>query len=268
MWNEPNEVSLDALPIPTKSLCECVLTLHFCFLCRNSKCLQASCKLVAFCQQKAKLSWSYKRNVLDNDIKKTFVFLSLLSAMFTTLFSFSFSCPIFHIPLSQAGKYSLFMPECCRPRFLRMTGSVPRKLLSVAEYNSLSAPTKSIALVSCIFCYFVRSTTFKWPTTREGLRFWEETQRSVELFRLKWINARLNRTSGPSLQIVPTQNRDMLQEQFVELFKLPVERQKHCSVQTPVREQHELTLCWIRIFWNLIFNSLYFSKTLSNLEQE
>lgn len=51
------------------------------------------------------------------------------------------------VPLSQAGKYSLFM-LCCWPRFLRMTGSVPRKLLSVAEYSSLSAERQTRTLES------------------------------------------------------------------------------------------------------------------------
>lgn len=51
------------------------------------------------------------------------------------------------VPLSQAGKYSLFM-LCCWPRFLRMTGSVPRKLLSVAEYSSLSAERQICTLES------------------------------------------------------------------------------------------------------------------------
>lgn len=40
-------------------------------------------------------------------------------------------------PLSQKAKYSVFM-EWCGPMLRRIMGSVPRKLLSVAEYSSPS----------------------------------------------------------------------------------------------------------------------------------
>lgn len=162
------------------------------------------------------------------------------------------------VPLSQAGKYSLFM-LCCWPRFLRMTGSVPRKLLSVAEYSSLSAERQICTLESN--SAFQPPARSQWEVSGSATRGKEKTPQKKEVWeKVREMCARrlsgafackVELDSGTLCAILWIRSRWRTRgEQFLFCASTTSEKinpPQKCSILSFWQKQTEAAFCWVRI---------------------